>query len=90
MTAQTKLSAKGQIVIPKDVRDRLGLVEGTVFDVIATGDGIILRCPAERRKLSVQEALARIQKIYRYEGPPIPIERLSWSADIDDPDLDPR
>ena len=78
MTAQTKLSAKGQIVIPKDVRDRLGLAEGMVLDVIETGDGVILRRPVERKKLSVDEAVRQLRKIYQHEGPPIPIERLSW------------
>lgn len=88
MTAQTRLSAKGQVVIPKDVRDRLGLVEGTVFDVVETGDGVILRRPSERATISVEEAVRQLKKIYQHKGPPIPIERLSWSAGIDDPDLD--
>ena len=83
MTAQTKLSAKGQIVIPKDVRDRLGFAEGTVLDVIETGDGVILRRPVERKKLSVDEAVRQLQQIYKHEGPPIPIERLSWSPEVD-------
>jgi AbrB family looped-hinge helix DNA binding protein len=85
MNAQTKLSAKGQVVIPKDVRDRLGLVEGTVFDVIESGDGVILRKPSERPRISVDEALRRFREIYKHDGPPIPIEQLNWSPDIDDP-----
>lgn len=90
MTAQTKLSAEGQVVIPKDVLDRLGFGEGAVLDVIEQGDGLLLRKRAsERRKgLTVEEATARLRKIYQHKGPPIPIERLSWSADVDDPDLD--
>lgn len=83
MTAQTKLSAKGQVVIPKDVRDRLGLAEGTVFDVIETGDDIILRKPRARPRISVEEATRQLRKIIKWEGPPLPIERLSWSADVD-------
>lgn len=90
MTAQTKLSAKGQVVIPKDVRDRLGWTEGTVFDVIQTADGVFLRRPSWRKRISAAEALARIREVYRYEGPPIPIEKLSWSPDVDDSDLDPK
>ncbi|MEQ1639533.1 MAG: AbrB/MazE/SpoVT family DNA-binding domain-containing protein [Novosphingobium sp.] len=43
MTMQTRLSAKGQVVIPKDVRDRLGLTEGTVFDVIDRGNEVVLK-----------------------------------------------
>jgi AbrB family looped-hinge helix DNA binding protein len=83
MTAHTRLSAKGQVVIPKDVRDRLGLVEGTVLDVIESADGVFLRKPPQRRKLTVEEALAQFREIFKWEGPPLPIERLSWSAEAD-------
>lgn len=83
MTVHTRMSAKGQVVIPKDVRDRLGLVEGVVLDVIETEGGVILRKPVERKKLSVDEAIRELKKIYQHEGPPFPIERLSWSAEVD-------
>ncbi len=83
MTAQTRLSAKGQVVIPKDVRDRLGLTEGAVLDVIETGDGVILRKPPAEGKISATEAVKRLRKIIKWEGPPMPIERLSWSAEVD-------
>lgn len=83
MTAQTRLSAKGQVVIPKDVRDRLGLVAGTVFDVIETSDGVVLRKPRTRPKISVVEATRRLREMIKWDGPPLPIERLSWSAEVD-------
>ena len=88
MTAQTKLSAKGQVVIPKDVRDRLGWPQGSQLELIETGDGVLLRKRPERKKITVAEATARLRKLYRHEGPPIPIEQLSWSPNVDDPDLD--
>lgn len=82
MTAETKLSAKGQVVIPKDVRDRLGLVEGMVLQVIAAGDDIVLRKPRDRGgKLTIEQATAELRKLYQHKGPPIPIERLSWPGD---------
>lgn len=37
-----RLSTKGQIVIPKELRDRLGLKPGAEFTVSLEGDRIIL------------------------------------------------
>ncbi len=84
MTAHTKLSAKGQVVIPKDVRDRLGLVEGTVFDVIERGDEVVLRRSGARRTgKSARDALREIQSFYRYEGPPLSIEDMDRAVEQD-------
>ena len=39
----TRLSSKGQIVLPQAVRERLRLEEGVRFVVIASGDTVILK-----------------------------------------------
>ena len=39
----TRMSIKGQVVIPGDIRQALGLVAGTKFVVAGEGDTIILR-----------------------------------------------
>ena len=39
----TKLSSKGQVVIPQHVRDELGLKEGETFAVMGKEDTIILK-----------------------------------------------
>ena len=36
--ATTRMSSKGQVVIPEDVRGRLGLKEGVQFVVVGEGD----------------------------------------------------
>ncbi|MCK4597987.1 AbrB/MazE/SpoVT family DNA-binding domain-containing protein [bacterium] len=41
--ATTKLSSKGQVVIPKEVRKQLGLKTGDPFIVIGNDDVIILK-----------------------------------------------
>lgn len=41
--ATTRLSSKGQVVIPEDVRERLGLKPGDQFVVVAEGDVVILK-----------------------------------------------
>lgn len=39
----TRMSVKGQVVIPGDIRQALGLVTGTKFVVAGEGDTVILR-----------------------------------------------
>lgn len=39
----TKMSSKGQIVIPEKIRDRLGLRTGSQFVVIGEEDTVILK-----------------------------------------------
>jgi len=41
--ATTRLSSKGQVVIPEDVRQRLGLKAGDQFVVVGEGDVVILK-----------------------------------------------
>jgi AbrB family looped-hinge helix DNA binding protein len=43
----TRLSTKGQIILPKTIRTSRSWVPGTEFTVEETGDGILLR-PAAR------------------------------------------
>ena len=42
-TATTRLSSKGQVVIPEEIRKRLGLKEGDQFVVIGEKDAVILK-----------------------------------------------
>jgi len=41
--ATTKMSSKGQVVIPEDVRKRLNLKPGTQFVVVGDADVVILK-----------------------------------------------
>ena len=42
-SATTRLSSKGQVVIPEEVRDRLGLKPGAQFVVVGDKDVVILK-----------------------------------------------
>lgn len=48
--AQTKVSSKYQVVIPKEVRDEIAIEPGQIFTVFVRGDVIMLvpRIPLER------------------------------------------
>ena len=41
--ATTKMSSKGQVVIPEEVRNRLGLATGAQFVVMGENDVVILK-----------------------------------------------
>ena len=41
--ATTKMSSKGQVVIPEEIRERLGLKAGSQFVVLGDGDVVILK-----------------------------------------------
>ena len=78
MATQTKLSARGQCVIPSAVRARQGRREGDTLDVIEGEDEVTLRRrdPALARlgpPLSVDEMIALLP---RHEGPPVTLEQM--------------
>jgi len=54
VTAITKVSAKGQIVIPKDLRERLNLKEGDTLLVYSTDSMLVIR------KVTKQESILSI------------------------------
>jgi len=47
LVATTRLSSKGQVVIPEEVRNSLGLKAGDLFIVIGRGDAVILKTITE-------------------------------------------
>ena len=58
----TKLSSKGQVVIPDDVRRELGLEPGTQFVVMGEGDVVILKkieAPDKREFLTLAAKVRR-------------------------------
>ena len=84
MNAQTTLSAKGQVVIPKDVRDEMGLKAGEKLSVRRVGRRIILEAAeAAPERISFEEFRRRVPK---YEGPAISHEQMAIDFDALWPD----
>jgi AbrB family looped-hinge helix DNA binding protein len=78
MGARTTLSAKGQVVIPKDVRDALGLQAGQQLDVIRSGDSVILRSVPVKSGASAEQVAAHIRKLAAaYRGPVVSIDDMN-------------
>lgn len=58
----TKMSSRGQIVIPQDIRDRLGLKEGESFAVTGSKDTLLLKrvsMPSKEQILAEWERIAK-------------------------------
>jgi AbrB family looped-hinge helix DNA binding protein len=66
--ATTRLSSKGQVVIPEEVRKALGLKEGDQFVVIGKGDAVILKTISEPSLEDLEELLKEAQKQAKKAG----------------------
>lgn len=64
----TKMSSKGQIVIPEEIRKRLGLSTGTQFVVIGNDDAVILKTIEPPSMKGMGELLASARKAARKAG----------------------
>jgi len=62
-TATTKMSSKGQVVIPEDIRKRLKLKTGSQFIVMGENDVVILKTikPPSMAEFDTLITRARIQ-----------------------------
>jgi antitoxin PrlF len=59
-----KMSTKGQVVIPKEIRDRLNLVPGEKMLIITRNDEIILK---RIGKPTVEEIAKRLERTFKRE-----------------------
>jgi AbrB family looped-hinge helix DNA binding protein len=70
--ADTTVSTKGQVVIPKDVRDRLGWRPGTALEIEERGDRVVLRQVRRAQRTTIDD----LRGCLRYDGPPMTIEEM--------------
>lgn len=66
--ATTKLSSKGQVVIPEEVRRRLGLEAGAEFVVIGDRDVVILKAIHPPEMSQFDDLVRRARKAARRAG----------------------
>lgn len=66
--ATTKLSSKGQVVIPEEIRQRLGLKEGTSFVVLGDRDVVILKTIAPPALAEFDDLVHRARSAARKAG----------------------
>jgi AbrB family looped-hinge helix DNA binding protein len=70
--AKTRISSKGQVVIPKDVRDRHGWKEGTELEVEDGTTSITLRAAAPFPRTTIDQVAGCL----KYRGRPLTLEEM--------------
>jgi AbrB family looped-hinge helix DNA binding protein len=66
--ATTKLSSKGQVVIPEEIRNRLGLETGAQFVVVGDRDVVILKVIQAPDVAEFDELVGRARKAAKRAG----------------------
>lgn len=70
--ARTRLSSKGQVIIPKEVRERHGWRAGLELEVEDHGDAVVLREVNRFPPTTVEEVYGCL----KYDGPPATVEEM--------------
>lgn len=78
LTATTKISTKGQVVLPLAVRNRRGWKAGTVLTVEETKDGVLLRATKPFPETRFEDVFGMLQ----YKGKPKTLEEMEEAIAI--------
>ncbi|MFZ0613888.1 MAG: AbrB/MazE/SpoVT family DNA-binding domain-containing protein [Desulfobacterales bacterium] len=68
----TKLSSKGQVIIPKALRSRYNWSAGQELSVIDTGDGILLKPSHPFKKTKLDQAAGML----KYSRKPVSLDEM--------------
>ncbi len=66
--ATTKMSSKGQVVIPEDIRESLGLKPGSQFVVVGEEDIVILKSITSPSMENFDEMIKKVRSQARSAG----------------------
>lgn len=75
--ATITLSSKGQVVIPKEIRDELHWEPGHELTIETTKSGVLLKSRPTGKKLRLED----LRGFLKYDGPPISTEELCKPVD---------
>lgn len=76
MRSTTKLSSKGQVVLPKEIRDRHGWKAGMEMEVVDLGHSITLRPVDQVPETTFDDLFGCLD----YDGPPLSVEEMDEAA----------
>jgi AbrB family looped-hinge helix DNA binding protein len=72
-----KLSSKGQIVIPKEIRDELHWRAGTQLTLVSSSSGVTLKTTSKKAGGNLGDLIGML----KHDGSPVPVEALCRPVD---------
>ncbi|TCO81762.1 AbrB family transcriptional regulator [Plasticicumulans lactativorans] len=76
----TRLSSKGQLVIPQTVRERLGWSAGLELEIEVAEQGVTIR----PHRAPARHGIDRLRGSIRYAGPPLSDAELQAPVTLDE------
>lgn len=70
---QAVVSSRGQVVLPKELRDKLHWKPGTKLIIEDRPDGVLLKRVEEKKKLTISD----LRGMLKYKGPARSIEEMN-------------
>ena len=67
--AVATVTSKGQVTIPKEVRDDLGIESGTKLYFVRTTQGYVIK--------AASNSVLRLAGTLKYDGPPVTVEEMN-------------
>lgn len=64
----TRMSSKGQVVVPKSIREHLNLESGELFMIIADKDTLILKKIKRPSEVDLEKMFSRSRQAARQQG----------------------
>ena len=81
MNVRARISSKGQLVLPKAVRDAHGLGAGSEVDIESMGETIVLRPLPKKAGSRRVYTLDEVAGMLKYDGPPVSIRDMDRAAE---------
>jgi AbrB family looped-hinge helix DNA binding protein len=76
--AKSHMSSKGQVVIPKSLRDSKGIGAGSEVEFVDHPEGVLMRLPEQKKKYTLEDLLNVLPP---YKGPQITDEMMRERLD---------
>jgi AbrB family looped-hinge helix DNA binding protein len=81
MNVRAKISSKGQLVLPKAVREAYGLTAGSEVEIESVGETIVLRPHVRKPRTGRVYTLDEVAGMLKYDGPPVSIRDMDRAVE---------